>query len=186
MLFADGTVAMDVIGTRPGLGTAEGDAAGPDSLAPGDQRARRGLERGNADREGPARPRLDQESRRRVRRALVRAHGRGHQRLRDELARRGSRPGSSPRSRSRRPSTNLEAIVAEADAVMVARGDLGVELDVTRVPAIQKQIIDTCQRRAGSGDHGDADAQQHGDSRAGRPAPRRATCSTPCSTAPTP
>ena len=27
---------------------------------------------------------------------------------------------------------------------MVARGDLGVELDVTRVPAIQKQVIDAC------------------------------------------
>ena len=26
--------------------------------------------------------------------------------------------------------------------MMVARGDLGVELDVTRVPAIQKQIIE--------------------------------------------
>ncbi len=29
---------------------------------------------------------------------------------------------------------------------MVARGDLGVELDVIRVPAIQKQIIDACHR----------------------------------------
>ncbi len=29
---------------------------------------------------------------------------------------------------------------------MVARGDLGVEMDVTRVPAIQKQIIETCNR----------------------------------------
>ena len=34
---------------------------------------------------------------------------------------------------------NLDAIVAEADAVMVARGDLGVELDVAKVPAIQKR-----------------------------------------------
>jgi pyruvate kinase len=29
---------------------------------------------------------------------------------------------------------------------MVARGDLGVEMDVYRVPAIQKQIIDACHR----------------------------------------
>ena len=41
---------------------------------------------------------------------------------------------------------NLEAIVAEADAVMVARGDLGVEMDVAQVPAIQKQIIAACHR----------------------------------------
>jgi pyruvate kinase len=37
---------------------------------------------------------------------------------------------------------NLQAIVAVSDAVMVARGDLGVEIGPERVPAIQKQIID--------------------------------------------
>ena len=41
---------------------------------------------------------------------------------------------------------NLEAIIAEADAVMVARGDLGVEIDVSKVPAVQKQIIDACHK----------------------------------------
>ncbi len=39
---------------------------------------------------------------------------------------------------------NLEAIVARADAVMIARGDLGVEMDVARVPALQKRIIAVC------------------------------------------
>jgi pyruvate kinase len=42
----------------------------------------------------------------------------------------------------------LEAIVAETDAVMVARGDLGVEMPAEAVPAIQKRIVDAC-RRAG-------------------------------------
>ncbi|HEX6256742.1 MAG TPA: pyruvate kinase [Euzebyales bacterium] len=37
---------------------------------------------------------------------------------------------------------DLERIVAASDAVMVARGDLGVEIGAERVPAIQKQIID--------------------------------------------
>jgi pyruvate kinase len=41
---------------------------------------------------------------------------------------------------------NLQEIVAEADAVMVARGDLGVEVPLHRVPVLQKQIIDTCLR----------------------------------------
>jgi len=36
---------------------------------------------------------------------------------------------------------DLEAIVQEADAVMVARGDLGVEMDLARVPVIQKRVI---------------------------------------------
>ena len=41
---------------------------------------------------------------------------------------------------------NLEEIVAATHAVMVARGDLGVEMDVQRVPAIQKRIIELCNR----------------------------------------
>jgi pyruvate kinase len=41
---------------------------------------------------------------------------------------------------------HLEAIVAETDGVMVARGDLGVEMDVQRVPAIQKRIISLCNK----------------------------------------
>ena len=41
---------------------------------------------------------------------------------------------------------NLEEIVAAADAVMVARGDLGVETDIALVPMLQKQIIRTCHR----------------------------------------
>jgi len=42
---------------------------------------------------------------------------------------------------------NLEAIVEVADGVMVARGDLGVEIDIALVPLVQKQIIETCNRR---------------------------------------
>jgi pyruvate kinase len=41
---------------------------------------------------------------------------------------------------------HLEAIVAAADGVMVARGDLGVEIDVARMPVVQKQIIAMCHR----------------------------------------
>lgn len=42
----------------------------------------------------------------------------------------------------------LDAIVAKSDAVMVARGDLGVELPAERVPGIQRRIVRAC-RRAG-------------------------------------
>ena len=36
---------------------------------------------------------------------------------------------------------NLEEILHETDAVMVARGDLGVELPIEQVPGVQKEII---------------------------------------------
>ncbi len=41
--------------------------------------------------------------------------------------------------------SSIEAIVEVADAVMVARGDLGVELGVHAVPALQKRIIRICR-----------------------------------------
>lgn len=41
----------------------------------------------------------------------------------------------------------LEAIIDESDAVMVARGDLGVEVDIVTVPGIQKRIIRMCNQK---------------------------------------
>jgi pyruvate kinase len=41
---------------------------------------------------------------------------------------------------------NLEAIVHDADAVMVARGDLGIEVPYEELPIIQRRIVKTCQR----------------------------------------
>ena len=37
---------------------------------------------------------------------------------------------------------NIDSILSAADAVMVARGDLGVEIDFSELPSIQKSIID--------------------------------------------
>lgn len=39
---------------------------------------------------------------------------------------------------------NLDEIIQATDAVMVARGDLGVEMDVAKVPVIQKYIVARC------------------------------------------
>jgi pyruvate kinase len=39
---------------------------------------------------------------------------------------------------------NLEAIVKEADAVMVARGDLGIEIDYHILPLVQTKIVEIC------------------------------------------
>jgi len=42
---------------------------------------------------------------------------------------------------------NIDAILGAADAVMVARGDLGLEMPFERVPAVQKEITRRARRR---------------------------------------
>ncbi|MBG88053.1 MAG: pyruvate kinase [Verrucomicrobiales bacterium] len=42
---------------------------------------------------------------------------------------------------------HLDEIVEEADVIMVARGDLGVEMDVAEVPVCQKEIVHTAHHR---------------------------------------
>ena len=41
---------------------------------------------------------------------------------------------------------NLDAIVARADGIMVARGDLGVEMPPEQVPVMQRRIVRACHR----------------------------------------
>jgi pyruvate kinase len=43
---------------------------------------------------------------------------------------------------------DLEAIIEVSDGVMVARGDLGVQVDLAEVPTLQKHIIRLCNARA--------------------------------------
>ncbi len=146
VLFADGTVAMEVIER------GKGEVRLKVSL-PGHIRSRQGInvpraglsvqaltDKDLADLEWTATHEVDYVGLSFVRRASDIAL------LRGELERRGIRSRIVAKIEKPQAVDNLEAIVAEADAVMVARGDLGVELDVTRVPAIQKQIIDTCHR----------------------------------------
>ncbi len=45
-------------------------------------------------------------------------------------------------------TTDIDAIVAASDAVMVARGDLGVETSAEEVPVLQRRIIESCRDAA--------------------------------------
>ncbi len=42
---------------------------------------------------------------------------------------------------------NLEEIVGVSDGIMVARGDLGVEMSIAEIPITQKQIISLCNKK---------------------------------------
>lgn len=41
---------------------------------------------------------------------------------------------------------NIEEIIEVADGIMVARGDLGVEIDFAKIPVIQKSLVEKCQQ----------------------------------------
>lgn len=64
--------------------------------------------------------------------------------LRSLLRSLGSRAGIIAKIERHEAVSNIESIVKAADAVMVARGDLGVEVAAEQVPLIQKRIIDIC------------------------------------------
>jgi pyruvate kinase len=62
------------------------------------------------------------------------------------LPKRGHRPLIVAKIETRSAVEHLEDIVREADAVMVARGDLGIQLPLSEVPILQKRIISACNR----------------------------------------
>ncbi|WP_435009003.1 pyruvate kinase [Tundrisphaera lichenicola] len=66
--------------------------------------------------------------------------------LRAELESRGCKARIVAKIEKPEAVADLDGIIARTDAVMVARGDLGVEMDVAEVPAIQKRVIAACHR----------------------------------------
>lgn len=67
--------------------------------------------------------------------------------LRRELAQAKSRPLIIAKLEKPQAIEQLEGILEEADGVMVARGDLGVEMPPEQVPMIQKTIVEEANRR---------------------------------------
>ena len=146
VLFADGTVAMDVIERGPGWARLK-------VTLPGRIRSHQGINVPSAALSVAALTEKDlvdldwtaQHSVEYVGLSFVRQAD-DITRLREELDRRKIRARIVAKIEKPQAVANLEAIVAEADAVMVARGDLGVEIDVSKVPAMQKQIIAACHK----------------------------------------
>ncbi|HEY1101445.1 MAG TPA: pyruvate kinase, partial [Myxococcota bacterium] len=67
--------------------------------------------------------------------------------LRRELAHAKSRPLVIAKLEKPQAIDELEGIIEESDGVMVARGDLGVEMPTERVPTLQKLIVEEANRR---------------------------------------
>jgi pyruvate kinase len=66
--------------------------------------------------------------------------------LRELFPETGPRPQVIAKIEDQEAVRNLEEIVREADAVMVARGDLGIELPYEELPIVQRRIVKTCLR----------------------------------------
>jgi len=148
VLFADGTVAMTVIESAPGRAHMR-------VTLPGHVRSRQGLnlpgtdlavssltDKDLRDLDWTARHADDVDF---VALSFVQ-QARDVEGLRRELQSRKCTTDIVVKIEKPQAVLQLDAIVAATDAVMVARGDLGVEVDVQRVPAIQKRIIAACNQ----------------------------------------
>lgn len=69
------------------------------------------------------------------------------QELKNYLASKGSSIKVVSKIETPQAVADLEAVIDASDAVLVARGDLGVEMDLTEVPMIQKRITRVCKQK---------------------------------------
>ncbi len=146
VLFADGLVGMEVLET--GVDRAELVVS-----LPGRLRSRQGINLPGVELKIPALTLKDREDL-----AWTAAHdvdfvGLSFVRspddvvsLRRELDARGVKARIVSKIEKPQAVAKIDDILQVTDAIMIARGDLGVEMDVARVPRIQKQIIKECHR----------------------------------------
>ncbi len=73
-------------------------------------------------------------------------HPRDVQMLRTRLRELGSQAAVIAKIEKPEALEEIDGIIAASDAIMVARGDLGIEIASERVPLLQKMIIDKCKR----------------------------------------
>ena len=67
--------------------------------------------------------------------------------VKDFVKKKGSKVPVIAKIEKRDAVSNIGSIVAASDALMVARGDLGVENPIEQVPELQKEIISDCNSR---------------------------------------
>lgn len=148
VLFADGAVAMRVVAATPNRAVLR-------VVQPGALKSHQGINLPGAKLKIPALTAKDLEDLDWAADHQIEYVGQSFVRsaddvswLRDELAKRRSRSKIVAKIEKPEAVDHLDEILCQTDAIMVARGDLGVEMDVARVPAAQKRIIAACRRDA--------------------------------------
>jgi pyruvate kinase len=66
--------------------------------------------------------------------------------LRRRIGRRGI--GVISKIETREALDDIDSIIDASDAILIARGDLASEISISRVPLVQKALIDKCRRKA--------------------------------------
>ncbi len=148
VLFADGAVAMKVVAATPNRAVLR-------VVQPGVLKSHQGINLPGAKLKIPALTAKDLEDLDWAAEHQIEYVGQSFVRsaedvswLRSELAKRRSRSKIVAKIEKPEAVDHLDEILCQTDAIMVARGDLGVEMDVARVPAAQKRIIAACRRDA--------------------------------------
>jgi pyruvate kinase len=144
LMLADGTVAMRVEELKP-------DGARLQVIQQGTVRSRQGVNLPGVKLSAPALGTHDRANAEWAARAgvdyislsFVRTPQEVRE-LKDLVRQAGSEAGVVAKIEKREALERLEEVVAAADGVMVARGDLGVEIDVARMPLEQKRIVRLC------------------------------------------
>jgi pyruvate kinase len=146
VLLADGTVGLEVI-------EKEADAVRCRVTGPGIVRARQGINLPDVALSAPSMTEADRTNAiwaaesgiDFVGLSFVRSPDAVHE-LRALLRERGSPALVIAKIEKPEALARLDEIVSASGAVMVARGDLGVEVDVADIAVVQKQIIRACRR----------------------------------------
>jgi pyruvate kinase len=146
VMLADGMVAMQVVEKQPGKVWAR-------VVQRGSIRSRQGINLPGVKLSAPAMSESDREHALWAAKAGIDFVGLSFVRqpadvieLKELLRSAGSSARVVAKIEKREALAQLEEVIDAADAVMVARGDLGVEIDVAQMPVEQKRIIAMCHR----------------------------------------